>query len=360
MKEQNDGQVLKINGLEIDRDGHNVSVDGRPVELTKSEYSLLLSLATHPGKAFTQRELLGLMWGGEWNVDTTPLQVHVSRLRDKLSDSVTQPRFIQTIRGYGYRFKSAFLTEDVNEDTSESSALYLEPKLTAQVVPCSVIIGVDRIIQWADSRVDQLLGFSPEELIGKSFYKLVHPDFVSKAMEVKPQLDSGTSLLLLFPFQTKSNGYRNIRAKIVPIYGPEREVSAFFAQWEPAETKYDGSFGLIENLSVENQPYGLVQLTFDKDFILRKIQPEQDFIGWAAKDILNSFFSPLGASKELLQQTVDGMMSDGQYEVATHIPFGPKSIRSGSAAALSKLLLNDEDEFDGVLVNVYLEQNLQS
>lgn len=78
-------------------------LDGAEVPLTPTEFALLAGLARLPGQAITSRDLLRLMWDGDWQADTTPLQVHVSRLRRKLGESAAQPRFIRTVRNVGYR-----------------------------------------------------------------------------------------------------------------------------------------------------------------------------------------------------------------------------------------------------------------
>ena len=96
--------VLSFDGLELDPDKHRVARDGRPVTLTSSEYKILFALMSFPGKAFSREELLSQCYRhGEAVIDRV-IDVHIGKLRQKIEDDPSQPRFILTVRGYGYRF----------------------------------------------------------------------------------------------------------------------------------------------------------------------------------------------------------------------------------------------------------------
>ena len=96
--------VLSYHGLELDPEKHKVVRDGRPVILTSSEYKLLLALMSSPGKAFSREELLDQCYRrGEAVIDRV-IDVHIGKLRQKIEDDSARPRFILTVRGYGYRF----------------------------------------------------------------------------------------------------------------------------------------------------------------------------------------------------------------------------------------------------------------
>ena len=99
------GMRQRFGALVIDRDAHEVTLDGTPVPLTKAEFALLSTLAANPRRALSGRDLLRAMWGSEWSADTTALQVHVSRLRAKLNENGSRPRHIVTVHGFGYRFE---------------------------------------------------------------------------------------------------------------------------------------------------------------------------------------------------------------------------------------------------------------
>ncbi len=95
---------LTIGQVVLDRTARQVTRDGRPLELTQREFDLLAVLMEHCGQALQRQDLLDQVWGEEWIGDTRTLDVHVRWLREKLEDDASAPRYIQTLRGYGYRF----------------------------------------------------------------------------------------------------------------------------------------------------------------------------------------------------------------------------------------------------------------
>jgi len=98
------GRVLRHGPLELDDDRHRVALAGNPLELTAVEYRLLLALMAAPGRVFSRDELLDRIYDhGETVVDRV-IDVHIGKLRQKLADDSAHPRFIQTVRGFGYRF----------------------------------------------------------------------------------------------------------------------------------------------------------------------------------------------------------------------------------------------------------------
>lgn len=89
--------------LMIDEAQHEVTLDRKPVELTAREFALLLALANHPGRVFTRDQLLEQVWGDSY-YDDHVVDVHVGNLRKKLEADLAHPRYIETVRGVGYRF----------------------------------------------------------------------------------------------------------------------------------------------------------------------------------------------------------------------------------------------------------------
>lgn len=88
--------------LVVDPEARDARVGGRPVDLTRTEFDLLLALSARPGSAFTRRELLDEVWGEGWVGDSHVVDVHVGNLRKKLGEPV-EPRFVLTVRGVGYK-----------------------------------------------------------------------------------------------------------------------------------------------------------------------------------------------------------------------------------------------------------------
>ena len=89
--------------LQVDVSAREVTIDGTPVEVTRTEFELLAALSARPRMAFSRRQLVDAVWGETWVGDEHLVDVHVGHLRRKLGDDPTAPRFIRTVRGVGYR-----------------------------------------------------------------------------------------------------------------------------------------------------------------------------------------------------------------------------------------------------------------
>ena len=99
-----DEPVLRAPGLELDLAAHRVSVDGREVHLTPTEYELLRVFMQQRGRLMTHRALLAEVWGPGYENDTQVLRVHVANLRRKIEAEAAAPRYVLTDPGVGYRF----------------------------------------------------------------------------------------------------------------------------------------------------------------------------------------------------------------------------------------------------------------
>ncbi len=95
--------VLRLGSLVVDRERHEVAVDGRPVALTAAEFRLLAAILEADGRVLTRDQLMDAMYGPQEGVLDRTIDVHVGRLRDKLGDDADSPRFVATVRGVGYR-----------------------------------------------------------------------------------------------------------------------------------------------------------------------------------------------------------------------------------------------------------------
>ena len=96
-----DQSVLQVGDLQVDLPHHQVTVAGRPVDLTPKEFQFLALLARHPGRVLLHRVILHEVWGPD-ATDTQYLRVYAGQLRRKLEDDPRQPRLI-TEPGVGYR-----------------------------------------------------------------------------------------------------------------------------------------------------------------------------------------------------------------------------------------------------------------
>src|SRR3989304_5709134 len=91
--------------LHIDPRTREVRLGGQPCNLTTKEFDLLWFLARHPRQVFTRDQLLEHVWGFAQYVDPSTVTVHVRRLREKIEDDASNPRFVQTVWGVGYKFE---------------------------------------------------------------------------------------------------------------------------------------------------------------------------------------------------------------------------------------------------------------
>ncbi len=92
-----------LGDLTIDEARHEVTKRGQSLPLTTREFALLAALASHPGRVFTRAQLLERVWGNHY-YDDHVVDVHIGNLRRKLEDDPAQPRYVETVRGVGYRF----------------------------------------------------------------------------------------------------------------------------------------------------------------------------------------------------------------------------------------------------------------
>ena len=100
-------EIFVREGLCLDKERRRVEVDGNEVELTAREFDLLHVLIANPGIVLTRNRLLQKVWGYNYSGETRTVDVHIRHLREKLGDRADEPRFIETVRGVGYRFRGS-------------------------------------------------------------------------------------------------------------------------------------------------------------------------------------------------------------------------------------------------------------
>ncbi|MDR3572807.1 MAG: response regulator transcription factor [Anaerolineaceae bacterium] len=100
------GGLIQIGGLTIDPVARRVLKNHQEIQVSAREFEILKLMMAKPGQACSRQELLAQIWGEEWLGDARTLEVHIRWLRLKVEDDPTNPKYIQTVRGYGYRFIS--------------------------------------------------------------------------------------------------------------------------------------------------------------------------------------------------------------------------------------------------------------
>jgi two-component system response regulator RegX3 len=102
-----DQPVIEVGGLRLDSGARTASLDGSTLELSRKEFDLLAELARNAGKVVRREDLMARVWDVNWFGSTKTLDVHMGWLRRKLGDDPSNPRFIETVRGVGFRFAAA-------------------------------------------------------------------------------------------------------------------------------------------------------------------------------------------------------------------------------------------------------------
>jgi len=100
-----ESERVDVAGLSLDQAGHRVTAGDKAVALGPTEYRLLAFLMTHPDRVYSRSQLLDRVWGGNVYVEERTVDVHIRRLRKALEPS-GYDRFVQTVRGAGYRFSA--------------------------------------------------------------------------------------------------------------------------------------------------------------------------------------------------------------------------------------------------------------
>ena len=97
--------ILQVGDLQLNTASHEVTRAGSLIDLTATEYKLLHLFMSHPGQALDRQTILNHVWGYDFLGETNIIEVYIRYLREKIEDSPSAPRYIQTIRGVGYIIK---------------------------------------------------------------------------------------------------------------------------------------------------------------------------------------------------------------------------------------------------------------
>ncbi len=97
--------AITAGGITLDEDAHTAKGDQGPLDLTPREFELLASLMRNAGRVVSREDLLREAWGWEYLTETKTVDTHIKRLRDKIEQAGYDPSLVETVRGYGYRFR---------------------------------------------------------------------------------------------------------------------------------------------------------------------------------------------------------------------------------------------------------------
>lgn len=104
--EEETSNIVRFGDIELHQDAFRAYKDGKQVALTLKEYELLLLLAKNRGKVLNRNFLLDTIWGYDYIGETRTVDVHIRHIRQKIEDDPSNPKYIETVRGVGYRFKA--------------------------------------------------------------------------------------------------------------------------------------------------------------------------------------------------------------------------------------------------------------
>ncbi|OJY92171.1 MAG: DNA-binding response regulator [Sphingobacteriales bacterium 40-81] len=96
--------IIKYAGLEIDMDKRKITLDNARIDLSPKEFELISLLASNPGKSYSRKQLLNLVWGYDFEGYEHTVNSHINRLRGKVEKDISNPQYILTTWGVGYRF----------------------------------------------------------------------------------------------------------------------------------------------------------------------------------------------------------------------------------------------------------------
>ena len=99
-----DGRMMDAGTMKLDRDARRVYIKGKEINLTSKEYDLLELFVTNPDKVYPRDELLKIIWGSDYPGDARTVDVHVRRLREKIEENPSEPKYVQTKWGMGYYY----------------------------------------------------------------------------------------------------------------------------------------------------------------------------------------------------------------------------------------------------------------
>jgi DNA-binding response OmpR family regulator len=98
---------VTLGPFRLDRTARRIFQNGAELELTTTEFNLLDFLLSHPGRAYSRDQLLEAVWGEQRYVTPRTVDVHVRRLRERIEEQPDDPKYLTTVRGFGYRFEES-------------------------------------------------------------------------------------------------------------------------------------------------------------------------------------------------------------------------------------------------------------
>ncbi|MCB9208581.1 MAG: response regulator transcription factor [Ignavibacteriales bacterium] len=106
-KKESNNKIMQIGELKIDTQKRRVTLNDERIDLTQKEFDLLHLMASHPGRTYTREQLLNTVWGYQYNGYEHTVNSHINRLRSKIEEDLSNPKYIRTSWGVGYWFNDS-------------------------------------------------------------------------------------------------------------------------------------------------------------------------------------------------------------------------------------------------------------
>lgn len=349
-------EVQAFGALSINRIERRVLCGDEEVHLTPSEYRLLSTLAAQPHRAFSSRELLEAMWESAWRSDTSPLQIHVSRLRKKLSAAGAERNCLITVHGFGYRFEPGYEGHISRPQPTENR---MAAERWHPASPVYLLASLDRQILWVGANVESYLGWQPADVVGRAIYSMIHPDDIVLAFEVRAELELGNPTTFVLRISAADGGFTAAHCRVNPIKDGQGITQLFLVEWLPSERPSDAGDISYASSRTDREPSvlppeGMIQLFFDGDLILQDVRPHEPFLGYDPDDIIGAYFTPTGNSREQDMHMINALLSSGERSVDLQTLLFDASGRSHLLPVTSRLLVGDGETFLGLHSTIHL------
>ena len=173
--------VIATGDLVIDARSREVMRSGDLIDVTKTEFDLLLILATQPRQVFTARQLFQFVWSSHYFDADHVIETHISRLRRKLGESGNEPRYIHTVRGVGYRFEPQPGSTESPGNPPDRYRVRLTPNLAIAEI---------------DTRLADILRMDARACLGHPIAEILHHLTISRHLQLttRPLRDASGSL----------------------------------------------------------------------------------------------------------------------------------------------------------------------
>lgn len=298
----------------MDLQSYQVWFGEREVSLTSTEFSLLQELMTHPGMAIKSQDLLDAIWHSAWPPgSSSALHVYMSRLRSKLGESGSNPGFLQTVRGYGYRFDPSGARKTPGPSRAEGAVAHL-------------MLGADRVILWASESCRQILGSAPDALVGSAGAAWTHPDDLGRLRdEVSVLLETGSAGVVWGRHREIDGRSQHLRIILIPILSGEGQLLALLIEASVDDALDDEASSAGRPIVLparEAVPRGRVldtetplvpvTLVYDRTLTLLSLAPRLSFLGWIPEEILGRSWHPTGLSHDVVAAAVKAMLDRGE------------------------------------------------